>query len=157
MSDHTIKTVYTAQRLNRAYIDICNEIRQDYPEGFDCIVALSRGGLIPATYFSHLLDVNKVIVCGLKSYNGRVAESINVYQHVTQGDLVDCNNILIVDDISDKGYTLEYIVDYISERAPAANIKTATICIKEHTTFIPNWYDKKYDRTWWVEFDWEMK
>ena len=32
MSDHTIKTVYTAQRLNRAYIDICNEFKKNPPK-----------------------------------------------------------------------------------------------------------------------------
>ncbi len=79
-----------------------------------------------------------------------------MYQHITPEQLQNCNNILIVDDISDKGCTLEYMVQYVTERVPAANIRTATVCIKENTKFVPDWYDKKYDSSWWIEFDWEL-
>lgn len=91
---------------------------------FEGIHGVPRGGLIAAVALSHELNIPFVK---------------NVYHNLT--------NILIVDDISDSGETLQRYQIW----------KTATICYKPTSLVIPDYsYVDITDNAWWV-FPWEKK
>jgi uncharacterized protein len=125
----------------------------------DCILGLSRGGLVPAVMLANKLGTERVYSFGLRSYNGSEAESIKTYQHVGHNMCVE-SNVLVVDDISDKGATLGYVKRQICADGPDnyvhRNIYTCTICIKKGTDFQPTWYGNTYDNNDWIVFPWEV-
>ena len=124
----------------------------------DAILGLSRGGLVPAVLLANKLNIDRVYSYGLRSYTGNMIGAIKTYQHIG-ANLGTEENILIVDDISDKGETLGYVkgqvctdshLDYIHK-----NIYTCTLCIKRSTNFLPTWHCDTYDDDVWVTFPWE--
>lgn len=74
----------------------------------DVVVGITRGGLVPAVVFSHMLDVPmKTIEVSFR--DSGVKESC-----VAIIDLIrDGKKVLLVDDICDSGETLEWIYDQV--------------------------------------------
>lgn len=139
--------------LDRTALSILNS-----ETNIDCILGLSRGGLVPAVMLANKLSIDKVYSYGLRSYTGDVGGDIKTYQHI--GNCMGSESkILVVDDISDKGTTLGFVKRQICTDGPLnyvhKDIYTCTICIKEGTDFLPTWYEETYDKDDWIVFPWE--
>ena len=82
------------------------------------IIAISRGGLIPATIISHNLKKNfhQLYCLGLTSYNNiHKKNQIKMYQ-----DIDDINwdyNVIVIDDLIDSGKTLQYVYEKYTKSA----------------------------------------
>lgn len=75
------------------------------------ILAVARGGLIPAAMLSHLLGVKEVGSIQLESYDGDEQGKIRMY-HQAGGNFTaywDKPDTLIVDDLWDSGQTHEWL------------------------------------------------
>ena len=160
------------------YIDkACKHIASQWTLETPRVIGIARGGLIPATLIAKYLKAGEVYSIGLKSYadDSAFAEREHVpiiYQsidtcreleggyHSTGGE----QPILIVDDISDEGKTLQYISDkmkpgaancFLPRLSPSLVICTATIFIKQKTNFVPEIYYNMVPDDQWVVFPWE--
>ena len=72
----------------------------------DYIVGLTRGGLIPAVYLSHQMEVP------LETLNVSLRDHIRQESNCWMSeDAFNGKNILILDDINDTGNTLNWIID----------------------------------------------
>jgi len=122
----------------------------------DSIVALGRGGLVPGVILSHMLDTN-LVNFGVKSYN-KDNTAGEVRAHQTPGLVFNSDyrekRVVIFDDLSDKGKTLEYVKDYF-DQCGFTNYKFATLYIKKFTKFTPNYFVKEFDDNIWLDFPWE--
>ena len=119
------------KKLYVSDIDIRDYVNQIsfkmYKDGWrpDYIVGLTRGGLVPAVYMSHALDIpmHSLEVSlrdgGDTESNGWMAEDAFGYvsastaprpEGETTNDPSLRKNILIVDDINDTGATLDWII-----------------------------------------------
>jgi len=120
--------------------------------GPDVIVGIARGGLIPAVMISHALGDVELRVMDVKFYKGigeRVGEPvITIPLH---GSLED-KRVLIVDDVSDTGKTLEVVIEEV-KKAGAKEIRVACLVAKPWTKVMPNYYVFRTDG--WVVFPWE--
>jgi hypoxanthine phosphoribosyltransferase len=135
---------------------LSSKINCDYKE-IDSIVALARGGLIPARIVAENIKYSSFYVLGLSLYDENDRQkSIEVYQDlpVSMNDRKH-DTILIVDDISDGGTTFTYAYNKIKDLYPDSNIITAAPYIKPHTSFIPDYYTKEFQDTEWVVFPFE--
>lgn len=126
------------------------------------IVGLARGGLVPATLLANSLCVREVFSIGLASYE-LTAEGIeqsgelNVYQQlrfdgktrIAPGDIV-----LIVDDISDQGHTLNRARDMVRSM-DVCDVQTLAIYTKPETKHVPDYFYKTIAQDCWVVFPWE--
>jgi hypoxanthine phosphoribosyltransferase len=134
------KIFLTYQDITEAcqHIYIC---MKDIP--IDAVVGIGRGGLIPEVILGSKLD-KMVYNIGISSYNNYEQGNLKCYQ--------PCNNtfgqVLLVDDLSDNGKSMQYAYQNIT----ADYIITATLYIKEGTTFIPDFYYKKYPKKSWLVF-----
>lgn len=113
------------------------------------IVALSRGGLVPGVILSHLLDI-PVYPVSYSSKRGRGDDKnhLNALPHLEE-------NILIVDDICDSGWTISEVSAHYRR---STDVMTAALYFKEggDASFIPDIYVHKIDRdTPWIIFPWE--
>ena len=65
------------------------------------------------------------------------------------------SKVLVVDDISDSGHTLEYIKNELSTNYGLNNIKFATLYTKRSTSFTPDYFVTEFPDESWVAFPWE--
>jgi hypoxanthine phosphoribosyltransferase len=123
----------------------------------DTIVSLSRGGLVPARIMAEHIKPDNFYVMGVSLYDGfERKETVSVYQELPEHMYRRrSDNILIIDDVSDGGATLNFVHSKIKESSPDTLIITTTPYIKTGTTFIPNYYTKEYSTDEWIVFPFE--
>jgi xanthine phosphoribosyltransferase len=101
-----MKKLYVSDQEIRDYVNTISF--QMYKDGWrpDYIVGLTRGGLIPAVYMSHTLDIPMwTLKVALRDH---ADTEINAWM---AEDAFAGKNILIVDDINDTGGTLDWIIE----------------------------------------------
>lgn len=118
----------------------------------DVIVGILRGGMIIANLLSDFLNVPEVYAIGCKSYLGVEEKgSVTIYQHLPVR--LDGKLVLLVDDVADSGDTMRYVTQYLEELNPK-KVMTATLHIKPHTTFFPDFYVDVINA--WIVYPWEL-
>ena len=127
---------------------------------FDIIIAIGRGGLIPATILSNYLDIPKVFNFGVKSYTADNKKGqYDIYQDLSliEGSkYFSKSNILVVDDLSDTGDTFAYVMLSLAERFANRSAKSATLYVKPEAKYIPDFYYKMLKTSPWLVFPWEQ-
>lgn len=120
---------------------------------FDRIVALAKGGWTWARTLVDYLGVSQLSSTRLKSYSGiNQCSQVKVIQPLA--DSVDGENILIFDDVVDSGETIAKAKEYLCLLG-AKDIKTASLCYKPRSKFIPDFY--AFSATSWVVFPHEYR
>lgn len=140
--------------------ELCEEVARkikDQNDNVSNIIAVSRGGLIPATILSQMLDVEKVYCVGMKSYKGKQKNGAPViYQNIngamlwTMRSCTGCT--LIVDDICDTGDTFKYIKSEIIDKLD--NTRFLSLILKPKSKFTPRYYAEKSYK--WIVYPWEL-
>lgn len=109
------------------------------------IVALKRGGSIPATIIAHMFDLDKdnIVHVSYSSKQGSKGDGKSDYNFLPR---VYTRNVLIVDDIVDSGYTMREVVDTYSAHAT----KSASLYYKVGAVFKPDfaWQELPCDAPW---------
>jgi xanthine phosphoribosyltransferase len=119
------------------------------------VVAITRGGLVPAMIVSRELDIRVVDTISVKSYHsGGGAADQRREAKVTkspQADLMgDGTGILIVDDLVDSGKTLELV------RALYPKAHFATVYAKPSGKPQVDTYITEVSQDTWIFFPWDM-
>lgn len=120
----------------------------------DVVVAVCRGGLIPARILVDLLEARQLATIQIEFYIGlgETKEQPTLKQALALP--VTGKKVLLVDDIADSGKSLQYAINYLKEQG-AAETRTATIYYKAQSIVKPDFYEKETDC--WVVFPWEAK
>lgn len=120
----------------------------------EILVALARGGWVPARIMSDLLDNPAVASVRTEFYNGQNQNKslVSLTQSVSAN--VTGKSVLLIDEVSDTGQSLKLAKEHIRSQG-AAEIKTATLFYKPWSTLKPDFYEKKTEL--WVVFPWELK
>ncbi|MCE4615388.1 MAG: hypothetical protein F7B60_07675 [Desulfurococcales archaeon] len=125
-----------------------------YNDGYraDAIIGIMRGGIVPARIIADYLGVRNLGTIEVMFYQrpGETRHKPVIRQPLTL-DISD-KNVLIVDDVSDTGKSLQVALSAITLYGPS-QIKTAALYIKPWTTFIPDYYGTS--ATKWIVFPWE--
>lgn len=108
------------------YVDLCIEtakqIKNDFPNLNETImVAIARGGLIPAIIISDFLKIN-FLTLGIKSYdqNNNKGE-FQIYQPLPSSIYNNDFKIILIDDLVDSGSTLKYVYNYLQKECNVKN------------------------------------
>jgi hypoxanthine phosphoribosyltransferase len=119
----------------------------------EVIVAILRGGYIVAKLVGDYLAIDNISTVEIKFYRGigEKGERPIVLSPITH-DLRG-KNILIVDDVSDSGRTLQVAIDVVKLHG-AKHIKTATLYIKPWSITMPDYYVDETKS--WIVFPWEV-
>jgi len=117
------------------------------------LIGILRGGAIVASMLSDVLDMREVYTIGCRSYTGvGERETIVIYQPLSLNSLLD-RDVLVVDDVADTGDTMKHIVQYVKGFEPK-KVRTATLHIKPHTSFIPDFYVENVNA--WIVYPWSI-
>jgi hypoxanthine phosphoribosyltransferase len=125
----------------------------------DIIVAVGRGGLIPGTLLAYNMDVGIVVNYAIKTYSNENTQTDDlwIFQSPNEGfSDYKHKNILVVDDLSDSGNSLKYITEQLTKHYKMENIRTATLCTKTGTKFVPDYFIQEYPSDTWLVFPWEI-
>ena len=112
------------------------------------LIAVARGGLIPAWSISKKLKITNIKTINIQSY-----ENCQQLDQLTLGTFPNIDNNgqgwLIVDDISDTGRTFKIIQEMFPEATYAA------LVVKPEGKEVTNFWGEEVDQSTWVVFPWE--
>lgn len=121
----------------------------------ETIVALTRGGWVPARLLCDRLGVHRLV--SLRAQHWGVTATPDGNAKLTEGlsGPVSGLKILVVDDITDTGESLTLAANHIAEQHPA-KLETAAFLHIEHSKFVPTYFAEEIARdAWvWVVFPW---
>lgn len=122
---------------------------------FNAVIAISRGGLIPARIISDILGVDELYTIRSKFWGtGRTIASEPLIK-VPQNIDVENKDILVVDEVVDTGATMMKTVEII-KKLGARKVKTATLHYKLRSKFIPDYYVEKVKKWVWIFYPWSF-
>ncbi|MCX8172858.1 MAG: phosphoribosyltransferase [Archaeoglobaceae archaeon] len=122
----------------------------------DVIVAIARGGWIPARILADLLEVKELY--SVKTEHWGIVATITGEAKITQplNVKLEGKNVLIVDDVTDTGETIKLVKEHIKSLL-AKNIRTAVIDYKKTSKFVPDYYASEMESWKWIVYPWSLK
>ena len=132
---------------------LAEDISTEYT--IDNIVAIARGGVVPARYFAKLLGIRRMYTLGVEFYidEEQKLKIPTIYQGLTEPFNCD-GTTLIVDDIVDSGGSMIVAVNEVSNKG-ACDIITCSLHYKPKSTYTPTFYGEKVPNDVWLKYDWE--
>ncbi len=137
--------------LHKDIKDIVKKIKRDNYKP-DIVIALSRGGFVPARVICDLLIIKDLVSIKVDHWGVTATKDGKAHlRYPIKIDLTD-KKVLIVDDITDTGESMILAKDFVKKLKPK-DIKTASIFHIKHSKFIPDYYSKQIN--WiWVMWPW---
>lgn len=129
-------------------------IRED---GFqpDIVVAIARGGYVPARLICDFLDIYDLTSIRIGHYTAGVCKAERARLFMPLAVDVSDKKVLLVDDVSDSGDTLELALQHIRDNK-AAEVKVAVMQHKQVSSFIPDYYAHKVVKWRWLTYPWAV-
>lgn len=137
--------------LNKSCKEVVRKMKKDRFRP-DVVIALSRGGFVPARSICDMLIVKDLVSIKVDHWGLTATKDgkANI-RYPLKVDLTG-KKILIVDDITDSGESMIVSLDFLKSLNPK-EIKTATALHIKTSKFKPDYYGEEID--WkWVIFPW---
>ena len=114
------------------------------------VVAITRGGLVPAAIVARELDIRVIDTVCVKSYEHKTQGATTVLK-APDADLVGVGEgVLIIDDLVDTGRTLEVV------RAQHPRAHFATVYAKPKGRPLVDTFITEVSQDTWIYFPWDM-
>jgi hypoxanthine phosphoribosyltransferase len=127
----------------------------DAGENPDTIIAISRGGLVPARVVSDILGVDDLVVLRSRFWGmgGKVLKEpeVRVHEKLDLGG----KQVLVVDEVVDTGATMSKIVRIIKSLG-VKSVKTAVLHYKSTSAYKPDYYVEKLEKWVWIFYPWSF-
>ena len=120
---------------------------------FEALVAITRGGLVPAAIVARELNIRVVESVAVKSYDHQNQSGIQVLKPITEELLQKAKTgakILIVDDLVDTGATARVVRDML----PGAHF--ATVYAKPKGREMVDTFITEVSQDTWIFFPWDL-
>ena len=120
---------------------------------FAAVVAITRGGLVPAAIVARELNIRTIDCVAVKSYDHQNQGNIRVLKPIAQSiiDLLSSNEkVLIVDDLVDTGATARVVRDML----PGAHF--ATVYAKPKGREMVDTFITEVSQDTWIYFPWDL-
>lgn len=120
---------------------------------FDLVIAIARGGMLPARLFCDFLNIGQLTSLQIKHYTSgaRQLESAKLLDPVRTS--LKGKNVLLIDDVNDSGKTLRSAMEHVQTLEPAL-VKTAVIHQKKNDLFRADFVGNNL-KTWkWLIYQW---
>jgi xanthine phosphoribosyltransferase len=121
------------------------------PEGgWKAVVAITRGGMVPACIVARELGIRIVDTISVKSYDHQTQEGARVLKAPDATVMGDGDGVLIVDDLVDTGRTIELV----RQIYPKAHF--ATVYAKPKGAPLVHTFITEVSQDTWIFFPWDM-
>ena len=121
----------------------------------DVIVAIARGGYVPARILCDFFDVSTLASIRIEHY--LPGASKQKLARLTDPLTIDIKgkNVLLVDDVNDTGDTLELAVQHLKEFAPD-DVRVAVLIQKSTSDFCPEYFAHSIIKWRWLIYPWAV-
>lgn len=119
----------------------------------DLIVAIGRGGYVPARVVSDFLLFSLLASIKIEHWDTAACERPLASVRFPLAVDVQSQKVLIIDDVTDTGKTLRTAVDYMKGLG-AAEIRTGVLQHKTVSPFVPDYYAEKVAEWRWIIYPW---
>ena len=119
MSDSSLRTLFTAQQIQKRIQEMGAQIDTDYPNGSLHLICILKGACFFLADLARAIRRDVVIdFIGISSY-GRGKTTSGAVKLTKDLDMaVEGADVLLVEDIVDSGVTLTYLVNVLQQRKP---------------------------------------
>ena len=117
---------------------------------WSAVIAITRGGMVPAMIIARELDVRVVDTISVKSYDHQSQSAAKILKPPNTELIGNGNGILIIDDLVDSGRTLEIVKDLYPEA------HYATVYAKPKGRPMVDSFITEVSQDTWIFFPWDM-
>ena len=121
----------------------------------DLVVAISRGGCVPARVICDYLDVFDLDVIKVEHYHGVHKEKLALLKYPLSADITG-KRVLLIDDVSDTGDSFEVGIKHLHEHGKPAELKTAALHHKIVSSYTPDFYSEIVREWRWIIYPWAV-
>lgn len=120
----------------------------------DIVVAIARGGYVPARLLCDQLDLYNLVSLRIAHYTG--AEKSEQARMVSPlGVDIRDKKVLLVDDVSDSGDTLQLALQHLRTLAPR-ELRLAVLHHKQCASVVPDFFAQRVIRWRWITYPWAV-
>ncbi|MTD15597.1 phosphoribosyltransferase [Nakamurella sp. YIM 132087] len=154
MSTSPVREVLSYEMFGTAVRKLAATIADD---GFrpDVVIAVARGGLIPAGALSYALGTKAAGTLNVEFYTDieTTLPDPVVLEPLLDTAALEGKNLLVVDDVADSGRTLALVMDLM--RQHGADARSAVLYTKPRTIVVPDYSWRDTDL--WITFPWSAQ
>ena len=121
----------------------------------DIVIAIARGGLVPARLLCDHLDIYNLTSIRITHYTSGANKAEVARLNLPLNVNVNNMKVLLVDDVDDTGDTLQLALAHINTFNPA-DVKVAVLHHKLVSTVVPDFYAQKITRWRWLTYPWAV-
>lgn len=127
------KDVVTWDALEAMVADLARRVGSDY----DVLLAITRGGLVPAGMLAYRLGLRNILVAAVEYYDdeGRPGPKPTFFQFPAD-PLLRGQRVLVVDEVWDSGTTIHAVVERV--RQAGGTLTTAVLHYKPTRSTVPS-------------------
>ncbi len=146
--------VISWQQVHHTARCLARQIRED---GFtpDIVVAIARGGYVPARLLCDFLDIGPLTSIRIEHYSAGARMQRQARLSLPLGTDVHGLRVLIADDVSDTGDTLTLALEHINGFRPKA-VRTAVLDHKQVSSIEPDYFGCKILNWRWLTYPWAL-
>lgn len=120
---------------------------------FDLVIAIARGGMLPARLICDFLNIEQLTSIQVKHYTSganqlETAELVDPIRTSLEG-----KKVLMIDDVNDSGKTLKAAFQHVTSKNPAL-LKTAVIHDKNNELFKTDFVGNTLEAWKWLIYQW---
>jgi len=121
---------------------------------FDLVVAVARGGMLPARLLCDFLNIKRLSSVQVRHYaaGAEQMEEAEIIDPVGS-EIIKGRKVLLVDDVNDSGKTLKAAIDHLHEFRPEL-VKTAVLHEKENDLFEADFKVEELKEWKWLMYQW---
>lgn len=121
----------------------------------DLIVAIGRGGYLPARMLSDYLNVFDLASMKIEHYYGVRRQKLASIRYPLDAEVAG-RHVLLVDDVTDSGETFHVASQHLRQRGEPAELKTAVLHHKSVSGFVPDYYAEEVSTWRWIVYPWAL-
>lgn len=120
-------------------------------QDYNGIVALTRGGLVPAAIVAREMGIRLIETLCISSYDEQVQEGLEVLKVPEQALAANGERWLVIDDLIDSGKTM------IEARKLLPEATFATLYVKCEPEGLVDYFIRHFDPETWLFFPWDTE
>jgi len=124
------RILFSSEEIDKRNIELGEEISKDYEGKKLVAISLLRGSFIFASDLVRNISIPvEIDFLTTSSYGDQEETSGNVEIVTDIRSDIEGRDVLIIDDIMDSGYTMQYVIEHLKKKNPSS-IKTAVMLDK---------------------------
>ena len=137
--------------------DLAIQLADRLPTGYDVMLVITRGGMVPACIVSERLNLRNILVAAVMFYTGQERTLDKpIFLQFPADPLLNERRVLIVDDVWDSGRTIMAVRERVRDAGGIP--ETAVLHYKPNRTTYsdarPDYYIDETDA--WIVYPWDV-